>query len=86
MVDEVCPDRRGGVVIDRCRIDDSQVGVRVVNSNLTLKDTEFFNVATAVKGVGDTSITAENVTHDEYSWGDNVTPLDLVRKFANANV
>ena len=76
-----------GTVIDNCRFDNYDVGVELINADLALKDSVFNNVATAVKGTGNTPIHAENVTHNECHWGGgDTTPLDIVRKFANANV
>lgn len=75
-----------GTVIDGCTFNNFDVGVELINADLTLKDSAFNNVATAVKGTGNTPIHAENVTHNEFHWGGDATPLEIVRKFANANV
>jgi hypothetical protein len=62
------------------------VGISLKDSDVTLDGTEFKNVSTAVKGVGKTPIDAKNVTHTDLHWDSNATPLDVVRRFANAYV
>ncbi|QGA51080.1 hypothetical protein [Pseudomonas brassicacearum] len=86
-----------GIVLSRC-IDCEvtgfvgegiDVGIHMINSNGVIKDSDFLNVTTAVKGTGWTSIDAQNLRHQEplkasMKW--DAPPLDLVKSIANAYV
>lgn len=75
-----------GITVDGANFDGLDVGVEVVNGDCIIKGSEFNDVVTAVKGLGKTSIEASNLTHTEPQWGGEPTPLEIVRRFANAYV
>ena len=78
-----------------CSLSGLKIGVSATDSDLTIQDTSFNGVETAIKGTGNTSIDASNLTHSELPqaslqseshWGLDATSLEIIRKFANANV
>ncbi|MNF98082.1 hypothetical protein D3C84_809300 [compost metagenome] len=76
----------GKCVLKNGSIESSDVGICVKDSDLTLENVDFKNISTAVKGSGETPIDARNVTHAEMHWDSNSTPIEIVRRFANAYV
>lgn len=88
---------RGGqrFVIEGCKFIDFKVGIKAFDSDIAVSNTSFSRVGTAIEGKGQTSIDASNLTHSESSeaipvkgshWGGDTTELEIIKRFANANV
>lgn len=82
-------------VIRNCRFYGLDVGVRAVDSDITISNTVFDGVGTAIKGTGRTSIVASNITHTEIPQANplagfqpraDVTLTNVIRKLISANV
>jgi len=73
-------------VVEGCKVNGADVGVDVVGGDGVLKDSSFLNVKTAVRVSAGAVLEASNIAHQEPRWSGETTPLDIVRRFANAYV
>lgn len=82
-------------LIEECEFNDLKVGIRAIDSDFVVCDSSFNRVGTAIEGSGQISIDASNLTHSESSqaipikeshWGGDATELEIIKRFANANV
>lgn len=82
-------------LIEECEFSDLGVGIRAIDSDFVVSDSSFNRVGTAIDCSGQTSIDASNLAHSEPSqaipikeshWGGDATELEIIKRFANANV
>ena len=82
-------------IISNSKFSGLDCGIRAVDSSFVARNIVFDNVGTAIKGTGQTSIEASDLTNTERSqdcsprescWGADATSLEIIKRFANANV